>query len=59
MCLAKFAINYKLVLAPCESDDTCDVLANVGDSNDENVDEIEVSSHQSEVILLHNNLGEM
>ena len=46
-------------MAPCESDDTCDVLADIGDSDDENIDEIEVSSCQSEVISLHNNLGEM
>ena len=37
----------------------CDVLADVGDSDNENVDEIEVSSHQSEIIILCNNLGEM
>ena len=59
MCLAKFAVHYKLVHAPCESNDTCDVLADVGDSDDENVDDTEVSSHQPEVIILHNNLGEM
>ena len=59
MCLAKFAVNYTPVHASCKSDDTCDVLADVGDSDDENVDEIEVSSHQSEVIILCNNLGEM
>ena len=59
MCLAKFAVNYKPIHAPCESDDTCDVLTDVGDNDDENVDEIEVGSHQSEIITLRNNLGEM
>ena len=42
MCLAKFAVNYKPAHASC--DDTSDVLADVGDSDDENVDEIKFLS---------------
>ena len=38
---------------------TCDVLADVDDSDDDNVDKIGISSHQSEIIILCNNLGEM
>ena len=59
MCLAKCVVNYKLVPAPCESDDTYDVLVDASDSDDDNVDEIKVSSCWSEVIILCNNLGKI
>ena len=55
MCLAKFAVNYKPAHASC--DDTSDVLADVGDSDDEKL--MKLSSRQSEVIVLHNNLEEL